>query len=152
MPSISFVLCVESGELEALTVRAVESLRRSGGRLSDAPVLAVTPRRGPRLSRWTHTRFGELGVEHVRVSDRRDYSWYHYLNKPVALRAAEGMVDTELVAFLDSDTLVPLWQMRALRDALGGPAELHVLASLYGHDAFLKEIDRMGGIIRRALS
>jgi hypothetical protein len=47
------------------------------------------------------------------VNDRRDYSWYHYLNKPVALRAAEGIVETELVAFLDSDTLV-----------LGEPASL----------------------------
>ncbi|HEX6630494.1 MAG TPA: homoserine O-succinyltransferase [Gemmatimonadaceae bacterium] len=52
---------------------------------------------------------------------------------------------------VDSDTLVPVWQLRALRDAAAGPATLHVLSSIYGHDAFLKETDRMGALIRTAL-
>jgi homoserine O-acetyltransferase len=52
---------------------------------------------------------------------------------------------------VDSDTLVPLWQLQQLRDAAGGPATLHVLSSIYGHDAFLKEFTRMGTLIRGAL-
>jgi hypothetical protein len=103
---LCFVLCVESGPLEALTVRAVESLRLFGGRFADAPVLAVTPRRGAPLSQRTRHRFGALGVEHVWLSSRRRFSWYHYLNKPAALAAAEELAGTELIGFLDSDTLV----------------------------------------------
>ena len=39
--SVGFVCCVESGKLEQEAVRLVESLRRWGGRLSTAPVVAV---------------------------------------------------------------------------------------------------------------
>lgn len=107
MPArVSFVLCVESGSLETMAVRAVQSLRLFGGRFASEPVLAITPRRGPGLSRSTREQFRELGVEHIRVTSRRGFGWYHYLNKPVALAAAEKLVDTEFIAFLDSDTLV----------------------------------------------
>jgi homoserine O-acetyltransferase len=37
------------------------------------------------------------------------------------------------------DQLVPLADMRSLKDGLAGPVRLFELASLYGHDAFLKE-------------
>ena len=92
--------------LESLTVRSVESLRLFGGRFRDSPVLAVTPRRGAPLSQRTRDRFRELGVEYLRLTSRRGFSWSHYLNKPVALAAAEELTDTELVGFLDSDTVV----------------------------------------------
>ena len=58
---------------------------------------------------------------------------------------------TTLVAVAE-DTLVPLWQMEALRAALGGPATLDVIHSRFGHDAFLKEVDAIGSVIRRALA
>ncbi|HEU4628712.1 MAG TPA: homoserine O-succinyltransferase [Gemmatimonadaceae bacterium] len=68
-------------------------------------------------------------------------------------RVDPGIVTTPTtIIAVDSDTLVPLWQMRELRDALAGPAALHVLSSIYGHDAFLKEIERMGALIRAALA
>jgi hypothetical protein len=89
-----------------MTVRAVESLRLHGGRFGAAPVFAVTPRRGAPLSEWTRRRFRELDVEHLRVASQRGFSWYHYLNKPVALSRAEELAETDLIAFLDSDTLV----------------------------------------------
>jgi hypothetical protein len=101
-----FVLCVESGLLEPMTVRAVESLRLFGGRFASAPVLAITPRLGAPLSSCTRRRFRELDVEHVRLASRRRFSWYHYLNKPAALAKAEQLAATELIVFLDSDTLV----------------------------------------------
>jgi len=44
----------------------------------------------------------------------------------------------------DSDQLVPPEQMRALAARLAGPAELHLLPCLYGHDMFLKEADAVG--------
>src|SRR6478752_6972551 len=45
---------------------------------------------------------------------------------------------TTLVAF-EGDAIAPPWQMAELERALGGPAALTVLPSIYGHDAFLKE-------------
>lgn len=47
-----------------------------------------------------------------------------------------------------SDQLVPPAQLRRLATTLGGPAELHLLDSLYGHDMFLKEATRIGEIVR----
>lgn len=57
---------------------------------------------------------------------------------------------TTLVAVAE-DTLVPLWQMEALRAGLGGPATLDVVHSTFGHDAFLKEVGSIGSVIARAL-
>lgn len=52
---------------------------------------------------------------------------------------------------VDSDALVPTWQLRELRETLGGPASLHLLSSRYGHDAFLKEQGTIGPILTQAL-
>ncbi len=59
-------------------------------------------------------------------------------------------VPTVLVA-VTSDQLVPLQQMQALAAALP-QAELHSLDSLFGHDAFLKETQHIGALVRRGLS
>lgn len=47
----------------------------------------------------------------------------------------------------DSDQLVTDGQMRALASRLAGPAELHLLSCLYGHDMFLKEAEAVGRIV-----
>ncbi len=47
----------------------------------------------------------------------------------------------------ESDQLVPPSQMQALAGALGGPAELRILASRYGHDMFLKETAAMNALV-----
>ncbi len=112
-PDICFVCCIESGLLEPMTLYLVESLRRFGGRLRSSAVVAVTPRFGPPLRRSTRELLRELDVEHLRVPLHSRFSWYHYLNKPVALAHAEKLANTELMAFLDSDVLV-----------LGEPTEL----------------------------
>ena len=51
----------------------------------------------------------------------------------------------------DSDQLVPPGQMKTLAGALAGPAQLHLLPSLYGHDMFLKDADRIGALIEAFL-
>ena len=104
-PSICFVACVESGPLEAQTVRLAESIRRFGGSLADSEILAVTARFGPPLSGETRRRFRQLGVRHERLPSHPRYAWYHYLNKPLALAAAESLTDATLLAWLDSDIL-----------------------------------------------
>jgi homoserine acetyltransferase len=38
--------------------------------------------------------------------------------------------------------------MESMAGRLAGPKELHILSSLYGHDMFLKEAERIGGLIK----
>lgn len=105
-PDCTFVCCIEAGPLETMTLRLVESLRRFGGRAAQSPVIAVRPRRGPSLSRSGRRRLDELGVEVLGPPKRPRYDWYHFLNKPKALVAAEAIAQSDVIAFLDGDTLV----------------------------------------------
>ncbi len=102
---ITFVCCVESGSLEAQTVRMVESLRRWGGRLANSPLVAVTPRFGPPLSQKTLKTFEKFNVEYLHFPSKSQYSWFKYLNKPYALIAAEEYSPSEFIGWLDSDLL-----------------------------------------------
>jgi homoserine O-acetyltransferase len=54
-----------------------------------------------------------------------------------------------LVAGVDSDRLYPLEQQQLVADVLGVP--LHVIASPYGHDGFLIEVDAVGALLRNLL-
>lgn len=105
-PSTTFLFCVESGYFEAQTILAIESLRQFGGRFAQAPVLAVTPRRGPQLTRTTLNRFDELGVTYVRHNFEHPQTWYCYLNKALTTMAAETHATTEQVVWMDSDTVI----------------------------------------------
>lgn len=60
-------------------------------------------------------------------------------------------VPATLVAVRD-DQLVPLSDASELARELAGPATLHVIESLYGHDAFLKERDLLAPAFAAALS
>ncbi|MGG6294360.1 hypothetical protein ACQ4M4_08055 [Leptolyngbya sp. AN02str] len=104
--NISFVCCIESGWLEEQTIRMVESLRRWGGRMANAPVYAVTPRFGPPLSSRTHQELERLNVTHLRFQAANKYAWKSFLNKHYALAAVEEICNTDFVAWLDSDLLI----------------------------------------------
>ena len=56
-----------------------------------------------------------------------------------------------LVVAVEGDRLVPLSDSVALVEGLGTTGQLRVLRSAYGHDAFLKETDRIDGILAGAL-
>jgi homoserine O-acetyltransferase len=64
--------------------------------------------------------------------------------------AAAIRVPVTLVAVRE-DQIVPLADMHALRQRLGGPSELFELSSHYGHDAFLKEVETLRTVFTRAL-
>jgi homoserine O-acetyltransferase len=51
----------------------------------------------------------------------------------------------------DSDQLVPSVQMKALAAAFAGPVRLHLLPSLYGHDMFLKDADKVSALVEAFL-
>ena len=57
-----------------------------------------------------------------------------------------------LVIGAKSDQLVFADQLERLAASLSGPAELHLLDSLYGHDMFLKEAERIGLIVAKFLA
>ena len=63
---------------------------------------------------------------------------------------ADVRVPTTLVS-VSSDMLVPTWQMEELRDTLGVRPDFHVVDSIYGHDAFLKEVAALPAILTEAL-
>jgi hypothetical protein len=104
-PSMTVVSCIESGVLEPTTLRMVESLRRFGGRFADLDVIAVTPRVGPPITDDTQRRLGELGVQHIHVRPDTRFVWHHYMNKAQALKAAEELVQTDSILWMDSDLL-----------------------------------------------
>ncbi len=60
------------------------------------------------------------------------------------------LVPTTLVAVVE-DQLVPLADVRQLRDRLGGNCRLAEIRSLYGHDAFLKETEVLRDVFAQAL-
>ena len=66
------------------------------------------------------------------------------------LDPAAVKVPATLVA-VTGDTLVPPRQVRELHARLGGPARLIEIESIYGHDAFLKEVGALTPIIAHAL-
>ncbi len=53
---------------------------------------------------------------------------------------------------IEEDQLVPLSDMRELRDRLGGGCQLIEISSLFGHDAFLKEKDVMRDLLAHAIA
>lgn len=59
-------------------------------------------------------------------------------------------VPTTVVAVAE-DRLVPLADLQALVEGLGGPARLRVLRSEFGHDAFLKEDAAIARLLRESL-
>lgn len=129
-------------QLAMLSYRTPEEL----GARFDAPVELVDQRAraasdgyleacGARYTaRWSATAF-------LRLSESIDL---HRVDP------AEVTTPTTLVAIAD-DRLVPLADLRALAAGLAGPCRLHELASAYGHDAFLKEVDAVATILVAAL-
>jgi homoserine O-acetyltransferase len=65
--------------------------------------------------------------------------------------AAAIRVPATLLAVTE-DQLVPVADMRTLRDTLGGGARLVEISSTYGHDAFLKEKEVLSAVIAQALA
>jgi hypothetical protein len=105
----------------------LRSLRQYGGQFADAPVVAVTPRFGPPLSRSTHRVFDELNITYIRRHNNTKYSWFTFLNKPLALVEAEEAISTEAIGFLDSDLLFvdepDRLKLLPVEDFLGFPVE-----------------------------
>lgn len=78
---------------------------------------------------------------------------YLHLSQSIDLHAVEPAAITSpvtLIAFRQ-DQLVPIEDVRMLRDQLPNVAAYYEADSIYGHDAFLKEIDQVSNALTRAL-
>lgn len=64
---------------------------------------------------------------------------------------ASVSVPTDLVA-VNQDQIVPLSDLQTLAAAIAAPCRLHRIDSLYGHDAFLKEVDSVRTILTQSLN
>jgi hypothetical protein len=102
----AIICCIESGPLEARTVRLARSIRRFGGALSQVPILAVQPRSGPPLASSTRRALYKLSVELIEHITNKEFAWQHYTNKVFALATAEETVKAKQYIWLDSDILV----------------------------------------------
>jgi hypothetical protein len=105
LPDVSFLCCVEAGKLEPQAVLLARSIRTFGGSLAQAPIYAVAPRAGQAPGDTTRRAFAELGVTLVAEPLNVDFPDYGMANKWAAGRWAEEQATTDVVAFVDSDTI-----------------------------------------------
>ena len=84
---------------------ARRSLRRWGGRLAEARVIAVKPRFGPRISSTTQAALERLDVEYLRIRRDDNFLWFPWLNKTAAVRHVAAF-HPDTIVWLDADILV----------------------------------------------
>jgi len=128
--SLSFIICTECGKLEQLSILLARSIRRFGGALRDAPIISYQPRPGPAIARATARQFDRLQVVHRAEPLNLDYPDYAVANKPLANARAERDVDSDCLAFLDSDQVM-----------LGEPSRLVLSAD---HDVGIRPVAMKG--------
>lgn len=83
------------------------------------------------------------------MSPRRWLSLSESIDRAI-VRPEDVRAQTTLVA-CPTDQIAPIALMEELAERLPRCTALHTLPSLYGHDAFLKETERLGGIISNLL-
>src|SRR5262245_53500737 len=102
--STAFLLCVEKGPLEAQAALCVESLRKWGEAMADAPVYTFAPRPGHEPERATLERLAAMGATHISAPLNTAHPELPHTNKAYACAWAERELDHEVLAFVDSDT------------------------------------------------
>jgi homoserine O-acetyltransferase len=130
----------------ALAMTTYRSADEFTTRFSGAPVRAADRFRFP-VEDYLFAR-GERYVQQYRPES------FLALSESIDLFSidpAEVRTPATLVA-VRGDQLVPVADMRALRDGLAGPARLVEIDSIYGHDAFLKEGSALQPIFELALT
>ena len=119
-------------------------------RRADLPPLDPSNKLLLGLALWHVSDPGNLGTL-IRCADA--FEAFVCLSESIDLHRAEPEaihVPVTLVAVVE-DQLVPLSDMRELRDRLAGNCRLVEISSLYGHDAFLKETDVLRDVFAQAL-
>lgn len=102
--SLTFIACVEAGQLEQKAILLFDSIRRNAGRSSDCPIVSYQPRKGPELASVTLDELERLEVRHVTEVLNAEFADYGIGNKIFASAHAEETLATELIVFCDTDT------------------------------------------------
>jgi homoserine O-acetyltransferase len=151
--------------------RQVVALGKSGGKASEAlaiaRAMAMTTYRTPRefAARFAGGLDGACplsGSEPWSYLSARGKAFVESVMSPERFLSLSASIDRHKVdpAAIANDTLViactedqvvPLPQCDALVAQLAGKAELRVIESIYGHDSFLTEPERVGALIREFL-
>lgn len=105
IPNLAFITCIESGSLETQSLLLYESIRRYGGRFSQCPIYAFSPRIGHDISSETKKSLEKLGVEHIDLVLNDEFAYFAYGNKIFATAYIENQKKHDFLVFLDSDTL-----------------------------------------------
>ena len=98
-------------------------------------------------------------VEQYLMSRGESYAAYYKpeafvcLSESIDLHRVEPERITANITLIgvEEDQLVPLSDIRELRDRLAGHCQLLEISSLYGHDAFLKETEVLRGVFAQVL-
>ncbi len=104
-PDLAFVACIEGNALEAQALLLFDSIRRWGGRFRDAPIHALSPRRGPPLAAATRRELDRLEVVFDDRELNRDAPDYGSANRVAAAAFVEAQYGHSTLVVLDSDTV-----------------------------------------------
>ncbi|MDN3275945.1 hypothetical protein QWJ07_16910 [Frankia sp. RB7] len=106
MNNTTIVTCVEAGPIEAQVLMLAESLRAFGGSCSDLDILAVKPRRGPKIGSNTLREFRRLHVEFIDEKFNVELDWWNNANKSCVMSQLETRVSTPNITWMDGDMVV----------------------------------------------
>lgn len=104
-PNLAFITCIEAGHLETQSLLLYESIRRYGGRFSQCPIYAFSPRAGHAISSETKKYINQLDVEYIDLVLNTEFDVYPYGNKNLVAAYVEEQKKHDFLVVLDSDTL-----------------------------------------------
>lgn len=102
---IAFLICVEANRLEPQARLLCESIRTSGGRYRQAPIIAVSPRPPLALGSEARAHLEALGVTYVVESLNETGGPYGAINRIVAGAWAETFSPQPYLVVLGTDTV-----------------------------------------------
>ena len=107
-PLIFTTIAFPTKSSETDTLLLVESIRAFAGALSDQPIWVFTPKSSRKLSNYTKRRFQELDTRLISFVIDESKLTVFFADTIQAIAFAESMAerDTQLLAWLDSNTLV----------------------------------------------
>ena len=104
---VSFIFCIEKGQLEKETISCIRSLRKFGGQLSNSRIYCICPRKSQAVSNVSKSILNTLEATYIEVNLNTEYQAYPLANKPLVCEYVESIEkDSEYLIFLDSDTLI----------------------------------------------
>ncbi len=80
---VSFIYCIEKGELEKQAILSIKSLRKNGGVYSKSRIYCVCPREKRCISKDSIEVLQNLGVNYIVKNLNYKYENYPLANKPL---------------------------------------------------------------------